>query len=140
MTNVYQGDPTKVITAEGSTLAFTGGQPAMCSDYVNAIKFSLFVVDWVGNLFFSGDEILKSDFEMLHDETITLTKLLDIEDSARTSLQWLVSKGIFSKMSVSTQLSQDINVVTILDIILPEGLEVKYTITRTPSEWLFEGK
>lgn len=139
MANVYQGDPIKYITSEGSSLKFIGGQPKMDAGYVNAIKYSLFVVDWVGNMFFEGDQILKSDFETAHEETITLSQLLNIEDAAARSLQWLVNNGTFFKLNVTSSMEDsDSSITTIIDVILPDTVSKRYTVKRFPDRWQFE--
>lgn len=80
-----QGDPRLILTANGSSLQFTGGQPIMDTGLENLALISLFTgPGWVGNqLLVTG---IGSDFEAACNQPITRQALNDIRDAAKRAL------------------------------------------------------
>lgn len=87
--DIFQGDPKLILTKNGSDMVFRGGQPVLDQGVENQVNISLFTrPGWAGNALFSNpQQQIGSDFEETNEGPITLTKLADIEDSARRALQ-----------------------------------------------------
>jgi hypothetical protein len=88
MIDTFQGDPAILITENGATLVFRGGQPVLDSGLENQAQISLFTEpDWPGNHLFSTDEEkIGSDFEETARGAITISRLALVEKSAEKSL------------------------------------------------------
>ncbi|MDR1287987.1 MAG: hypothetical protein LBK08_10295 [Treponema sp.] len=87
MTDIFEGDPRIVLTANGADLNYRGGQPTMDTGVENTALISLFTKPgWPGNIFAPPENRIGSDFEDTCRGSITLRKLLDIENSGRRAL------------------------------------------------------
>lgn len=86
--DIFQGDPRLFLTADGSSLKFTGGQPVMDRGLENLALISLFTRQgWPGNdLLRDPGERVGSDFEEATEQPITLQALNDIRDAAEKAL------------------------------------------------------
>lgn len=83
---ITQGDPRLILTASGSRLQFTGGQPLMDRGLENLALISLFTSPgWAGNLLVKS--AIGSDFEKTCNQPITRQALNDIRDAAERALQ-----------------------------------------------------
>ncbi|MBU1080900.1 MAG: hypothetical protein KKB59_10480 [Spirochaetes bacterium] len=97
-TDRYSGDPRLVLTANGADLDYRGGQPVMDQGIENCILLSLFVREgWAGNVFLPPERRLGSDYEKTCRGTITLSKLVDVENSAERAL----SSKVFGTVKAS---------------------------------------
>lgn len=104
----YQGDIKKIITPDGSTYQLNDSDFLRDRGIENAVQYSLHVVDHFANIFANNsNQVLKSDYETLHDNPITVDNLLDIEDSARRSLQWMIDDGSVSKVDAKTTVDEN---------------------------------
>lgn len=80
-----QGDPKLILTADGSTLQFTGGAPLMDRGLENLALISLFTrPDWVGNKLMKAQ--IGSDFEEAANQPITRQSLNRVRDAAVLAL------------------------------------------------------
>jgi phage gp46-like protein len=132
----YQGDIKKYITASGSSIQVKDGEALRDRGVENAIMYSLFVRKWALNVFAQNPEqVLESRFEELHEESITVDNLLDIEDEAKRNLKWLVGKGIADKVEAST--SVDANGIrhTVIDVHQPGGTVESLRLSKYASNW-----
>lgn len=78
---MMQGDPKLILTADGSSLQFTGGQPLMDQGLENLALISLFTrPGWVGNQLIKSE--IGSDFEEAVDQPITRQSLERVRDAA----------------------------------------------------------
>lgn len=95
----YSGDPRLVMTANGTTLAFRGGQPEMDQGLENCALIALFTRrGWCGNIFLPKERRIGSDFEATCEGAITLSKLADIENAAELAL----SPKVFGSVKAAT--------------------------------------
>lgn len=96
--NIFQGDPRIILTADGATLQFVGGQPRMDTGLENQAIISLFTDGpWPGNdLFKNTDQKIGSRFEEAARQPVTLTMLNDVREAAEEALK----NPIFGKVSV----------------------------------------
>jgi len=87
MSRHYEGDIKLYLTPNGSDIQYEGGQPVMERGLDNQALISLFTKEgWCGNTFLPKENRIGSDFEKTCSGSITLSKLVDIEDSAVRSL------------------------------------------------------
>ena len=96
MIDQFDGDIAFILTNDGGKIFFSGGQPIMdVGGLENAVNISLFTgLGWWGNGLFENepDKQIGSDFETrLKPKAITTAYLRDIEDAAKTALQWLMN-------------------------------------------------
>ena len=78
-------DPRLILSADGSRLQFTGGQPLLDHGLENLVMISLFTSQgWVGNRFMKS--AIGSDFEAACNQPITLQSLSVIRNAAVRAL------------------------------------------------------
>lgn len=92
----WEGDPRLVLTEDGATIEYRGGQPVMDSGLENAALISLFTRrDWPGNIYIDDPDMqVGSDFESACEKPITRTMLVGVADAAKRALAWMKSKGL----------------------------------------------
>jgi phage gp46-like protein len=132
----YQGDPKKIIYSDGSTLQFRDGDYLRDRGIENAVMYSLFVKRWFANVFANRpNQRLESNFEELHDKSITVDNILDIEDSAKKSLQWLIDSGVASAVEATTTV--DANSVRHTNIVVypPTGSAQTFLLSKYATNW-----
>ena len=98
----FQGDPRLILTANGSTIRFVGGQPIMDAGVENYILISLFTLPgWCGNfLMQTPEQRVGSDFEIEAAKPITKKSQNDVKEAAERALADGVSSGLFASVSV----------------------------------------
>ena len=117
MTDNYDGDPRIVIDQNGAELVYRDGQPVMDAGLENNDLIALLTAPgWPGNVLLDADQQIGSDFEELATGSITLSKLADIEDSARRAL----TASVASTDAVSVTANN------------PAGNSLSVQIRRTP--------
>ena len=80
-----QGDPKLILTADGSTLQFTGGRPLMDRGLENLALISLFTgPGWVGNSLMKTP--IGSDFEQEANKPITRRSINAVREAAVRAL------------------------------------------------------
>jgi len=84
-----QGDPKIFINENGAYLKWVNGQPIMDAGIENIATISLLTAEnWWGNdLWPNPDNKAGSDFEEVSRQPITLTSLVDVEQSAEKALE-----------------------------------------------------
>ena len=94
MTDIWSGDPKITLSGDGSDFTYVGGQPVMDQGVENDALISLLTSDedptsgkpWPGNIFFSDEQKVGSDFQRTAQDTLTLKKLRLIEQSGVRAL------------------------------------------------------
>jgi len=140
MSNPYSGDILKIMTADGSTIQVQDGDALRDRGISNAVKYSVLVRDHFANIFAINDnQVLESNFEELHDEPITVDNLLNIEDSARKSLEWMVNDGSASRIEADCTVDNDGARHTEIRIFPPgEGDPLEFKISKYSGNWEFQ--
>jgi len=117
MTDNFDGDPRIVIDQDGADIIYQDGQPVMDAGLENNDLIALFTAPgWPGNVLLEADQQLGTDFEEQATGSLTLSKLADIENSAR--------RAIMSPVAQTE--SVDVTVIN------PAGTSLAVRIRRTP--------
>lgn len=129
----FEGDPRLILTVNGSTLKFVGGQPVMDRGLENLVLISLFTTPgWAGNtLFRDVNQKIGSNFEIAANQPITLQSLNDIRDAAEKAL----NDPVFGKVTVAVGNPNgyrvDVNI-----IIEPPGEDIqKLLVSKNGINW-----
>lgn len=97
MMDRYSGDPRLVLTDNGATLDYRGGQPVMDQGLENCALLALLVDEgWAGNVFLPPEARVGSDYLERCRRPITLSGLADIESAAERALQPVKAFGEIS--------------------------------------------
>lgn len=113
--SIYHGEPRLILTDDGVTMKWVGGQPIMDAGLENMALISLFTESWAGNdLFDNQDQKIGSDFVPQTRKPITLQSLNDIRDSAEKALK----NPVFGKITIIVE--------------NPKSYRLKVTITLEP--------
>lgn len=117
-------DPRMILTADGSTLQFTGGQPLLDNGLENAALISLFTSPgWCGNGFIKT--AIGSDFEQACNQPITRKALNDIRNAAERAIPG-------ASAVVSNPSSSNLHIT----ITLPYGRAL--SLTRRGGNWSYQ--
>jgi len=135
MTDQFDGDLALILTRDGGEIIYTGGQPQMdAGGLETSVLISLFTgAGWWGNAleFNSPDNQIGSIFEQtVQPHSITLQRLILIENEAKNALQWMINLGIAKSVSVSV-ISPQLNQIEItITIIKPdsESIDFRYEL------------
>lgn len=138
--SVFSGDVIKTLGENGSSIRFSGGIAQRSESKMNAVLYSLFARDWVGNLFVTGDQKLQSDFQDLHQVTMTLDALLNIADSAKKSLAWMERKGWFTKIETASRMVEGGIIITQIWFTEEGGAIIKIEVRKYAQYWEVEGE
>lgn len=135
MIDNYDGDPRIVIDKNGADLIYRDGQPSMDAGLGNSDIIGLFTAPgWPGNFLLEQDQQIGSDFEEVALGSVTLSKLADIENSARRAVQ----ADTANTDSVSIAIANPIG--TRLDLVIrrsPPGRDVdKLLVSRYGLNWI----
>ena len=136
----YQGDPRIIVTEDGTTIEYQGGQPVMDGGIENAIVLSLFVTQgWPCNILFGKpEEKLGSDFMLEMKKSITLETLNSAADAAKKSLQWMVDVGLASEIQAAAS-NPSYNRVDVRIFIKYPGSDIdEFLASRNADNWLFQ--
>jgi hypothetical protein len=129
MTDRYSGDPRLVLTPNGATLDYQGGQPVMDQGFENCALLSLLIKEgWVGNIFLEPEERVGSDCLDTWQKPITLSGLADDENAAVRALSTSKCFG-----SVTAEASNP--VTDHLDVSIKIGSGGALSLTREKSLW-----
>jgi hypothetical protein len=132
--DIYQGDPKLILTEDGSTILYKGGQPVMDQGIENLILISLFTTTgWAGNkLIDDPDKRAGSDFVEAARGPITLSKLNDIRQAAERALK----NPALGPVEV-TVTNHRADIIQVLVRVSPPGQDVAtLIITRNGQNWL----
>lgn len=135
MIDNYDGDPRIVIDENGADLIYRDGQPSMDAGLGNNDIIGLFTAPgWPGNFLLEQDQRIGSDFEEVATGSITISKLADIEDSARRAVQTDVADTDSASVTITNPIG------TRLDLVMrrsPPGRDVdKLLVSRHGLNWI----
>jgi hypothetical protein len=133
MIDPYEGDPKIILTENGATLKFVGGQPVMDRGLENFALISLLTkTGWAGNFFIRSDlDKIGSDFEETALKTRTLSSLREIENSGERALTHPLFESI--QVIVTNPQSDFIDVVALLKP--PNQDERKLELSKNSANW-----
>jgi phage gp46-like protein len=134
----FQGDPRLILTANGATLRFKGGQPVMDRGWENYVLIALFTRrGWCGNVLFDNpSQKIGSDFEEAHEQAITLAALNDIREAAKRALADMESDGLASRVEVETTNPSGAIIETRITVVSPSNEAGQLLITKNGLNWL----
>lgn len=88
MSNIYEGDPKIIVTQNGITLRYIGGQPVMDQGLENQVVIQLITEEnWTGNIFLPQRRRIGSAVRRIARGAITLMKLNDIRQAVIAALR-----------------------------------------------------
>ncbi len=134
MNDRFQGVPKLILTADGSTIQYQGGQPVMDQGLENVAMISLFTAPgWWGNsLVQNQDQEIGSNFEAETKKPITLQMLTDVQTAAENALD----DPSFGKVN-TTVLNPEYDRLEITNLIEPPGQDTQEIIlTRNGQNWI----
>ena len=129
------GDVVKTLSPSGSSIILSGGFVQTTTGRMTAILYSLFSSSWVGNLFVTGNEVLGSDFQNLHSQTMTLDTLLDIAASAQQALAWFVNSGDAKEVKTATRIIDGGTIITEIDFTENDDSVTRIEVWKHPQYW-----
>lgn len=134
MSNQFEGDPKIVLTPDGATIPFTGGQPVMDGGLENMVNISLFTKPgWAGNtLFRKQDEQIGSEYEDIAKGSITLSSINNTRQAAEKALK----NPAFGDVAVDV-VNVSGNRLDVKILIRPPGQDVQELIlSRNGINWI----
>jgi hypothetical protein len=133
MTDPYQGDPKIILTEDGATLKFVGGQPVMDRGLENFALISLLTKEgWVGNYFIRDEaDKLGSDFLEVSAGARTLSSLRRVENSGERALKSPLFESV--QVSASNPVSDFLDVAALVKP--PNQDEMKLKLTKNSANW-----
>lgn len=129
----YEGDPKIVLTENGASLKFVGGQPVMDQGLENFSLISLLTKKgWVGNFFIRAEpDKIGADFLEIATGTRTLSSLRRMENAAERALQSPLFEDI--EVSVSNPQSDFIDIVALVKP--PNQDQRKLELSKNSANW-----
>jgi len=136
--NKYEGDPRMILTENGSDLVFRGGQPVMDQGIENAPLIAWFTAEgWVGNLFLRDkNQKVGSDFEEIATGTITISRLVNIQNAGERAWQRLIDSGLAGSVIVRAQNPTGTR-TDVAGLIEPPGKDLQILLaTKHGANWI----
>jgi hypothetical protein len=136
----FQGDPRLIITPDGSTLRFKGGQPVMDGGFENAVLISLFTrPGWVGNALFDDPaQRIGSDYEEANELPITIENNDRVREAAKRALANFETDNLVERIDIEvTNPFGHARETTIL-ITAPGGSVQELSILKNGLNWLVQ--
>lgn len=126
-------DPRIVMTADGSSLQFIGGQPLMDDGLENLVLISLFSgKTWCGDTLI-GQQI-GSDFEEKCGQPVTRTSLNEIRNAAELALK----NPLFGKVIVTVSNPQSYRLLVKIVIQPPGKTPLTLSLFRSGGAWYYQ--
>jgi phage gp46-like protein len=138
-TDRYDNDPAIIITNDGGTLDYSGGQPLMDEGGLeNAAIISLFTLEgWPGNaLETDPDRMIGSDFYThLNGAPITSDTIRAMDKSAERALDWMVNIGLAKEVKATVSMLSPKRLSVFIEIVQVSGISIyfKYDLNWTAS-------
>ena len=131
--NRFEGDPKIIVTPDGWTVQYIGGQPVMDQGLENVATISLLTKEnWVGNIFLTEKQKIGSSIRRISAGSINILKLNDIRQAAEKSLDIDVFGNVEAEVlnPVSSYIKLNI-------LIQPPGRDIeKLTLERNGQNWI----
>lgn len=131
--NRFEGDPKIIVTPDGWTVQYIGGQPVMDQGLENVATISLLTKEgWVGNIFLTEKQKIGSSVRRISAGSINILKLNDIRQAAEKSLDIDVFGNVEAEVlnPVSSYIKLNI-------LIQPPGRDIeKLTLERNGQNWI----
>lgn len=133
----WEGDPRLVLTPNGATIEYRGGQPVMDSGLENAVLISLFTrKGWAGNIYIDDPDMqVGSDFEATAARSITRTMLNDLADAGKRALAWMKIKGIARQIDCVCSNPSGNYIKVLFTIYPPSGSAIALNLSRYSGLW-----
>lgn len=134
----YEGEPRLVMTPDGVTIEFKGGQPVMDTGLENAALISLFTdKGWWGNAGLKPEEqIGKSNFEKVASGPISITMLTRTANEAKLALKWMVSLKIVQSVDARAYNREGFGIDVVIVITGLDGSTDAFKVSKYGSNWL----
>ena len=134
----YEGEPRLIMTPDGVTIEFKGGQPVMDTGLENAALISLFTdKGWWGNAVLSPEEqIGKSDFEKVASGTISISMLTRTANEAKLALKWMVSLKIVQAVDAIAWNRDGLGIDVVIVITGLDGSKDALKVSKYGANWL----
>lgn len=134
----WEGEPRIVLTEDGATMEFKGGQPVMDTGLENAVLISLFTDEgWTGNAF-QNDSVARigSRFEQVAKGSITRTMLNETAQEAERALAWLVKEKIAGSIKATARNRSGFGVDVTIEIHPLTGGVRTIVVSRYGQNWI----
>ncbi len=134
MTDNTQGDPKIFVGENGAYFRWINGQPVMDAGIENLATISLLTAEgWWGNdLWPSPDNKAGSDFEENAKQPITLTSLVDVEQSGELALKNRAFGEVVAEVSNPRSAGLDFTA-----LVKPPGEDAQsFALTRNFDNWV----
>lgn len=138
MTDRFQGDPRIILTPDGSTLKFKGGQPVMDAGLENYVLIALFThPGWCGNVLFDNpSQKIGSDFEETNELPITISNNEIVREAAIRALGNMQTDGLAESVVVEVTNPFGSARQTKILITPPGGNVRELLLTKNGLNWL----
>lgn len=140
--NRFQGDPRLILTANGSTIKFIGGQPVMDGGWENYVLIALLTrPGWCGNaLFDDPSQKIGSDFEEANELPITVDNNDKVRVAAKLALANMETDSLVSRVEVEVTNPVGFARQTRILIIAPGGDVQELLIIKNGLNWLVQAR
>lgn len=82
--------------------------------------------------------VIGSDFEILHDQPMNSTLLIDIRDSALLALAPMLDSGSLSDLDIYCSNPSGTDIYTVIAAMDSKGVEHNFKITRNNARWIVQ--
>lgn len=134
----YDGEPLILVTVNGTTFEFRGGQPVMDGGMQNWAIIGLGTKPgWWGNhLLEKENQIGDSDFDDVIKSTITQSMLVDAEKEARRALKSMIDTGVASRIEAIIEPQSGFGVNFIIKIYKPDSTIETLFFQKYGGRWI----
>lgn len=134
----FDGDPKLIMTPDGTTMEFNGGQPVMDAGLENAALISLFTdSEWWGNQYLDGEfRIDDGAFNEIMSGAITRTTFVQAENEIKRALKWMVDDGLASEIEATVTNRAGTGIDLEVNILAPSGTRATLALRRYGANWI----
>lgn len=136
----FQGDVRLILTPNGSTIKFVGGQPVMDGGVETYIIILLFTAPgWCGNILLDDpNQKIGSDFEEIASRAITVKSLMDLEKAAELALARMVETGLAESVEAEASNPSGQERKIIIRVKRPNGNIEAFRLSKNQINWEFQ--
>jgi len=136
MNDIFNGDPRLILTDDGATFDFKGGQPVMDQGLENLVLISLFTrKGWAGNVLFQDvKQKIGSDFEDTANQSITLSTLNDVRQAGLLALD----SEVFGDVEIEVTNPNSLTLRVVILIRPPVGDPFSLLLVKNGTNWIFQ--